>query len=514
MKASQLPSNEAVRLSALKELNLLDTASEQDFDDITRLAAQVCDMPIALISLVDENRQWLKSRHGLAISEISRDNSFCSATILQQSIMIVSDALLDERFKHNPLVTGEPFIRFYAGVPIKSETGFAIGTLSISDNKSGNLTEKEVYALEVLARQVEALIELRSKNTIKRIACENLSAFNNNFRLALEKIGDNVWEHDFETGTTSFSKTKNQLLGVALNEFTDNSTLWWESVHKDDLHLLEENDHKYRAGKIDAHCLEYRMLQKDGTVKWVLDRGVVIEKTAEGLPLKLIGTHTDITSIKKNAAALKESQQRWQFALEGSGDGIWDWDVPTGKVFFSKRWKEMLGYREEEIGDELHDRDTLVHPDDFASMHNELQNHFSGAMPFYQSEHRLLCKDGTYKWILDRGMVITRDDGNQPLRVIGTHTDISQIKYTELSLEQRLKQFRSLSDNIPGVIYEYEFREDGTEGLRYVSPAIERLFGIPPPDFYKYQSYLHPDDLPMVLAKNIISKETLETFYC
>ena len=174
----------------------------------------------------------------------------------------------------------------------------------------------------------------------------------------------------------------------------------------------------------------------------------------------------------------------------------------------------MLGYAEEEIGDDRNDWELLVHPDDLANVNHELQIHFSAEMPFFQSEHRLLCKDGTYKWILDRGMVIARDPANQPLRVVGTHTDISQIKYTELALEQRLKQFRSLSDNIPGVIYEYEFRRDGSEGFRYISPAITRIFGITTEESYNYYNYIHPDDIAMIESENKISNETLEPFYC
>ena len=200
--------------------------------------------------------------------------------------------------------------------------------------------------------------------------------------------------------------------------------------------------------------------------------------------------------------------------MEGSGDGVWDWDVKAGKVFYSKRWKEMLGYAGDEIGDELTAWESRVHKDDLAKVYHELQLHFSGEFPFFKSEHRMLCKDGTYKWILNRGMVIERDTDNKPLRVIGTHTDVSQRKFTEQALEQRLKQFKSLSDNIPGVIYEYEFRKDGSEGIRYVSPAVTTLFGIQPKEFKNYHAFIHPDDIAMIETKNTISKETLEPFYC
>lgn len=135
---------------------------------------------------------------------------------------------------------------------------------------------------------------------------------------------------------------------------------------------------------------------------------------------------------------LKESQFLWKFAIEGSGDGIWDWDVVNEKVVYSKRWKELLGYSEDEIGDGLVEWNKRIHPDDKASTEAAVSRHFEGATPSYSHEHRLLCKDGTYKWILTRGLVVSRDSSGKPLRAIGTHTDISELK-----LQEALMQFRN-----------------------------------------------------------------------
>lgn len=159
MKAN-LPPSEIARLEALRQYRILDTPCEQAYDDITALAAFICDAPIALISLVDSDRQWFKSKVGLNVNETSRDSSFCAHAILSEGIMIVNDALRDERFHNNPLVTGEPKIRFYAGVPLRTPDTHQIGTLCIIDRQVRELSEYQTKTLKALARQVVMQLEL------------------------------------------------------------------------------------------------------------------------------------------------------------------------------------------------------------------------------------------------------------------------------------------------------------------------------------------------------------------
>ena len=156
-----IPDNEAQRLAALQEYRILDTAAEQAYDDIVALAAYLCDVPIALITLVDESRQWFKSRLGLNEKETPRDVAFCAHAILQTEPLIVRDALKDRRFSDNALVTGSPHIRFYAGFPLVNPDGFALGTLCVIDRKPRRLSAEQKTAMQALARQVMALLELR-----------------------------------------------------------------------------------------------------------------------------------------------------------------------------------------------------------------------------------------------------------------------------------------------------------------------------------------------------------------
>jgi diguanylate cyclase (GGDEF)-like protein len=162
MMPAPLPSNERQRIATLRSLKILDTPPEERFDRVTRLARRVFNVPIALVSLVDEERQWFKSCQGLEVSETPRGISFCGHAIMRDDPLIVPDALEDERFQDNPMVTGTPNIRFYAGYPLNAPDGSKLGSLCIIDRKPRRVSSEDVNALATLGRLIES--ELRSVN--------------------------------------------------------------------------------------------------------------------------------------------------------------------------------------------------------------------------------------------------------------------------------------------------------------------------------------------------------------
>jgi len=162
MKTAPLPPNEAERLKSLEEHRLLDTLPEEVYDDITRIASEICGTPIALLTLLDEKRQWFKSKHNFEPQETSRELSFCAHAILNPNeALVVPDARYDERFHDNPLTTGDSQVVFYAGIPVKDEQGRPLGSLCVIDNRPRELSDQKLDSLKALAKLVNAHFELR-----------------------------------------------------------------------------------------------------------------------------------------------------------------------------------------------------------------------------------------------------------------------------------------------------------------------------------------------------------------
>jgi GAF domain-containing protein len=192
------PAADAARVAALQKYAILDTEPEQAFEDLTLLASYICKTPIAAISLVDEDRQWFKARIGLGVSQTPRDIAFCSTAIQQSDVMIVPDTFQDERFRDNPLVVSDPYIRFYAGAPLINEEGYALGTLCVVDRAPREFGPDQKEALQALSRLVLAQLELRR-----------------NLKLLKEALTERTTEeHEREREITKLQQTLVRVLGL------------------------------------------------------------------------------------------------------------------------------------------------------------------------------------------------------------------------------------------------------------------------------------------------------------
>ena len=207
--------------------------------------------------------------------------------------------------------------------------------------------------------------------------------------------------------------------------------------------------------------------------------GLALSGLLFGLVLSVIHTRTNAAliavqltqDIRQREQWLKDSEFRWKFAIEGYGDGLWDWNVASGTVFFSRAWKSMLGYSEAEIGSALAEWETRLHPDDRTAALATLQNYLDGKSALYASEHRVRCKDGSYKWVSDRGLVVNRGGNGQALRMIGTHRDITERREIDVRVREHAEQLKAIFDLSPDGFVSF----DGAHRVKYVSPAFARL---------------------------------------
>jgi PAS domain S-box-containing protein len=280
------------------------------------------------------------------------------------------------------------------------------------------------------------------------------------------------------------------VLGYTPNELMSEKLRYSELVHPDDFADVETEVTQYLQQQKPHWEQHYRLIDKSGRTRWFFDYTRPVYDQA-GEVKEIYGYLLDQTALIDAQAELKNAEARWRAVLEGTRQGVWDWDARTDRVFFSPRWKQMLGYEEDEIGNSLEEWDKRVHPDDKVQVYADLNRHFAGESEFYENTHRVQTKSGRYIWVLDRGRVMERDAEGKPLRVVGTHTDVDR----EHEAEERL--FR-LAENVPGVLYQYRLFPDGRSVFPYASQGLQQIYGVAPEEVIQTAEpvfkALHPDD--------------------
>ena len=225
-----------------------------------------------------------------------------------------------------------------------------------------------------------------------------------------------------------------ELFGVEPSDVIGNGNLLKSFWHPEDRASVEAGV-AGSAAQGQPFSLQYRIVLGDGTVKWVQTTSSSISSDHRG-NLRC-GVVLDITHSKRAEEQLRQSEERWKLALESTGDGVWDWHIQSGMEYYSRRYKEMYGYSEDKVWQQSDQFEDIVHPDDKEQLLRDQQAHFEGRTPTYRNEHRVRCSDGSWKWILSRGMVISRDAQGKPVRMIGTHTDITEWNKSEALIWQQ-----------------------------------------------------------------------------
>lgn len=322
-----VPTQEAERLSVLRSLNVLGTPSEAHVDAVCRTAQALFGVPIALVSLVEEDRQWFKARCGPAMDATSREVAFCTHAILSDDVLVVGDAREDQRFRANPLVVGEPGIRFYAGAPLLLQPGIRVGTLCVIDTVPRSFTAEQCRQLKDLAGIVVAHLRLSEAEARARAEAERrqqqeaaLREANDLLRLAQEAAGAGTWDWDMRTGLIRLSPESARLHGLAQGgPVTLASSEWTALVHPDDTGPAWAEVQR-AVETCSTSVIEFRAARPGGGAPtWVLGLGRVLLDGA-GQPCRLVGLHLDITARKRAEAALVEARSAAERASEAKSD--------------------------------------------------------------------------------------------------------------------------------------------------------------------------------------------------
>ncbi|MDO7745094.1 MAG: PAS domain S-box protein, partial [Pedobacter sp.] len=415
MERLPLPANEKDRLKALKSYEILNSLSEHEYDRITALAAIICQTPISLITLVDQQRQWFKSKVGLAIEHTSREIAFCQYTIMDEGLFEVPDADKDHRFKDNPLVTQDPHLKFYAGYPLIDPNGYHLGTLCVIDRKANRLNDQQKEALHLLSQEVMQLI------TERRLK-EELRNFEKLFLLSNDLICVAGTDGFFKKVNPAFNK----LLGWPEAEILQKTI--FDLVHPlDELRTVAEME-KLKQGQSIIN-FEHRLQTSSGSYKifqWVVSP----EKNTDNL----FAVGRDITRIRESEEKLAEKEADLRAVVENSQGFICTHDLKGNFLSINQAAAGIMGYSVDElIAMSLFD----VIPKERHTYLRAYLDHIvqsgSGA-----GQMMVIHKDGSLRTLMFNN-VLEKRQGKDPY-VIGNALDITESK----KMEQRLSQLSEM----------------------------------------------------------------------
>jgi PAS domain S-box-containing protein len=362
--------------------------------------------------------------------------------------------------------------------------------------KAQDITTNELKeVLLTLNRQKDDLKRNSERlKVLSRIAQDNINAV-----IISDRDGKIIWANKSFSEMTGFSPI--EYLGRKPGHLLQGK----DTSHETAQYL------KYQLANACSFNAEILNYTKTGKEYWVRVQGQPIFDEGNNLT-GFFAIEENITREKEIQNQLLESERKLGLALEKIGDNVWENNFLTGKTQFSGV-SELLGSKLNTNENYYQLWRSHIHPKDRDLFDEYERKESQGEIDSHRLEYRVFSNEGRIHWILDRGLVIEKDSLGKPIKIIGTHTDITKTKEVEIELENRVSQFKSLSENIPAVIYEYVFKANGLEGIQYVSPSMKSVFGICAQDFLENSTkYLHPDDLPMIAEANQRCRRTLEPF--
>jgi PAS domain S-box-containing protein len=495
---SQPAWSEADRLAALARYGILDTPPEPAFDDLVRLAADICEAPIAAVNLVAGDRQWFKSELGLGVRETPLDVSICAHAILEADLVVVPDTTQDARFADNPLVTAVGGLRFYAGALLKSSEGLPLGTLCVLDRmpRPGGITERQRLTLTTLASQAMAQLELRRALEMRDCEIERRRRVDARFVAMVDSATDYAL---FSTDAAGRIVTWNP---GAANIFGWGSE---EALGQPSDMIFTPEDRAARAPELEREGArregkaadERWHLRKDGSRFFASGQLMRLRDGEEGY-LKIV---RDRTEQRKAEADLAESEAKFRAITESVDQMIWS-TLPDGyHDYYNQRWYEYTGVPEGSTDGEAWN--DLFHPEDQSRAWDVWRRSLQTGET-YRIEYRLRHRSGQYRWVLGRAQPV-RDPDGRITRWFGTCTDIQEIvEAREVLARSREELEREISERTRERDRVWRVSRDlyvvcGFDGLyRGVNPAWSDQLGYPPDELAgtRFDALVHPDDRP------------------
>ncbi len=431
------PENEANRVEALKRHAILDTEPEQVFDDLVELAAKLCQTPIALVSLVDPFRQWFKAKVGITACDTSRDIAFCAHAILQREIFEVRDALHDPRFAGNPLVTENPFIRFYAGIPLVTHDGYALGTLCVIDRVPRELTADQRRALTALGRQAMSLLELRWSHILleKSVAAENQARLTEaKLCFAIDHSIDGMAVLNRDGRYTYINQAHAEMYGYEPTDLIGKpwtvlyTPEWYSRIQDSYFPILLQQG--YWRGEVIG--------KKKSGDSFSVEVSLALLPSHGALGDWLLCTCQDMTARKRAELAVKASEERLNLAVTAAHVGIFEHDHMNDTLYWSPILRGIYGMSIEEPGSLQRYLD-LIHQADYDRVLSAVrQAHDPTGDGEFHIEHRIVRPDGAVRHLSLHSHTSFVGEGRArtPSRTIGTVVDITEKKAVERKLEQ------------------------------------------------------------------------------
>jgi diguanylate cyclase (GGDEF)-like protein/PAS domain S-box-containing protein len=484
-----LPRNQETRLDAVRQYEIVDTFVEQSFDDLVHLAAHICGTSIALINLIGSDRQWFKAKVGVDVSEISQCAGFCTSVICQHDLLVVPDASRDPRFAAESIVTSEPYIRFYAGMPLVTPEGDVLGTLCVADLIPRQLSEEQADALRALARQAITQIELRCKLSEVTRTEKALRESEEWFRSLVQGSKDIITILGVDGTIRYKSLSVQEVLGYRPEELIGKNA--FDFVHPDDMPTVMSTLAHEMQNLGVTQSAEYRFRHKDGSWRTLEATGRFESSGIQGFVLN----SRDITDRKQMDQALQDSKERYRtitelisdvayaIRIEPDGTPVTEWI--TGALM------RITGYTLEELearGGWL----SIAYADDLPIVLRKGQMLLAGHADV--SEFRILTKTGDVRWVRDMGKPELDPTQNRVVRILGAARDITERKQAEESLRESEERLRFAFDAANMGTWEW----DATTNKSTWSDQLQRLHGLVPGTYGgTYEHFLasvHPDD--------------------